>query len=256
MGETLNRRKVLLTFTTLPLFREDITFESIAKGLPGQPPEESANLTTGAALLTRSPLMMQAVQFDIIVLQELFKTYDPNKPWDKKESIIPMFTLLVNPQSINVTKNVIQQKILTRGGFVVQFWGHDLETISIKTYSGYYGNNPLVLKWFEYFKNKVYGNRFSHTEPFKGNPLVYILYSEQVLQGYFNNFNYSLSADRPYVIDFEFTFTVVKARYLTYLKQIREGLDIGETLLSGNVGWDSTFGFTERQFSIGGVNLW
>ena len=48
----------------------------------------------------------------------------------------PIISLYVNPQSVTVSKNILLNKTVTRGGFVVQFWGPDLETIAVKAETG------------------------------------------------------------------------------------------------------------------------
>lgn len=122
----------------------------------------------------------------------------------------PIISFFVNPQSITVNKNVLLNKQNTKGGFVVQFWGHDLETISVKAETGYFGLSKIPLRAFELFKNYCYQGRFNSRKPFKSMPIMTMLYEGQALRGYFNNLTYTVVQQRPYMITYDFTFTVVE----------------------------------------------
>jgi hypothetical protein len=124
--------------------------------------------------------------------------------------INPVISLWINPQSITVSKNILLNKQITKGGFVVQFWGHDLETISVKAETGYFGLSKIPLNAFELFKNYCYQGRYHPTRPLKSLPITTMLYENQALRGYFNNFNYNIVQSRPYIIQYDFTFTVVE----------------------------------------------
>jgi hypothetical protein len=122
----------------------------------------------------------------------------------------PVISLWINPQTITVSKNVLLNKQVTKGGFVVQFWGHDLETVNVKGETGYFGLSKLPLNAFNLFKDYCYQGRYNSRKPFKSIPIMTMLYENQALRGYFNNFNYSIVQNRPYIITYDFTFTVVE----------------------------------------------
>ena len=144
---------------------------------------------------------------------------------------LPDVELYIDPQNISVRKKVIQRKQLTKGGWVIQFWGHDLTTVSVRGVSGYYGmtkglapsniagvvksltsgeNHKVgALKVFEYLKENVYMRRFDKRIPFKGLPVIGLVYDKVLYRGYFEQFNYSLSATAPFMITYNFNFTII-----------------------------------------------
>jgi len=149
--------------------------------------------------------------------------------------VLPDVELNIDPQSISVKKKVIQNRQLTKGGWIVQFWGHDLTTITVKSVSGYYGvtkgispdsvggliekgrrasvkdlgghNDPL--KTFEYLKENAYQRRFDRQFPYKGLPIIGMVYDGQLYRGYFESFNYDLNASEPFQIAYNFAFTII-----------------------------------------------
>ena len=132
----------------------------------------------------------------------------------------PVVSFFVNPQSITVNKNVLLNKQNTKGGFVVQFWGHDLETISVKAETGYFGLSKVPLKAFELFKNYCYQGRYNSRKPFRSMPIITMMYEGQALRGYFNNLTYTVVQQRPYMITYDFTFTVVENISIPFLSTV------------------------------------
>jgi hypothetical protein len=122
----------------------------------------------------------------------------------------PLIQLFINPQTISVTKAVLHQKMQTRGGFVVQFWGHDLEVITVEAATAYFQLSKEPVRAFELLKNQVYQSRFDNSEPFKGQPMVTMIWENQILKGFFQNFTYRVSADKPFYVTYGFSFTVVE----------------------------------------------
>jgi len=53
----------------------------------------------------------------------------PSVSWDRRQ-------LYMNPQSFNFSDQKLMQKTLTKGGFVVQYWGEELTTIAIQGTTG------------------------------------------------------------------------------------------------------------------------
>lgn len=132
----------------------------------------------------------------------------------------PVISFFVNPQSITINKNVLLNKQVTKGGFVVQFWGHDLETISVKAETGYFGLSKVPLRAFELFKNYCYQGRYNSRKPSRSLPVLTMLYEGQALRGYFNNLTYTVVQQRPYMISYDFTFTVVDNVTVPFLSAV------------------------------------
>ena len=122
----------------------------------------------------------------------------------------PVVQLYLNPKSISVRKKVLFDKKQTRGGFAVQFWGHDLEGIDVKAATAYFQLSKAPLQAFELLKTQTYQNRFDAVQTFRGNPIISMLYESQVLNGYFESFDYTMTSEQPYQFDYSFQFTVTQ----------------------------------------------
>jgi len=137
----------------------------------------------------------------------------------------PVISLFINPQSVAVSKNILLNKQITKGGFVVQFWGPDLETISVKAETGYFGLSSAPLQAFNLFKDYCFQGRYSPKKPFKSIPIITMMYESQALRGYFNNLTYNVVQQRPYIITYDFTFTVVELVSVPVLSSIMKIAD-------------------------------
>ena len=155
-------------------------------------------------------------------------------------SSLPEVELFIDPKSIQVQKVVLQQKRLTKGGFVIQFWGHDLTQITVNATSGNFqplygvelqippdvrgkageswfnqirerwikGGGPL--KIFEKMKDWVYQKRFDSLRPWVGNPQVELVWEDSIYKGYFTNFSYNLESNEPFHISYNFGFIILE----------------------------------------------
>jgi hypothetical protein len=168
---------------------------------------------------------------------------------DVKKRAMPDVEVYIDPQSVKVSKKVLWNKKQTKGGWVFQFWGHDLTTISLQMKTGWFGytkgQNLLTmigdfakasqtiqdmfmgggktstpngtsngiykdpLKVFQKIKNNVYNRRFDSATPFVGFPLITLVYEGSPYMGFFNNFDYDIDSNNPFNINFNFAFTVV-----------------------------------------------
>jgi len=186
-----------------------MTFTDIIPGILGQ----SGSSLTGAGLVqnlrdflsARSPTSAASLK-SIQGLQDRFQQIDQALGTVRN----PLVQLFMNPQSIRVNKQVLHNKQQTRGGFVVQFWGHDLETIDVEAAVAYFQLSKEPVRAFEMLKNQVYQGRFHPSQPFVGVPFVTMLFENQILKGYFTNFNYRISADRPFYVTYAFNFVVTE----------------------------------------------
>jgi len=122
----------------------------------------------------------------------------------------PVVQLFLNPENVTVNKKVLYDKRQTRGGWVIQFWGHDLETIEVKAATAYFEISKEPVKAFELLKRQCYQGRFHSTQPFRGSPIIAMLFESQILKGFFTDFSYTLSASSPYYITYSFGFTVTE----------------------------------------------
>jgi len=145
--------------------------------------------------------------------------------WSFEALLNPVVSLLVNPQNIKVDKKVIFNKMQTKGGFVVQFWGPDLPTVTVTSKTGSFAINKSMLRVFQVLKTHVYDRRFSTRQPFKGMPIITMIWDQQVYEGFFQNFNYSLDAMEPYVINYTFTFTITNQLAVPGLPDISSAIN-------------------------------
>jgi len=144
---------------------------------------------------------------------------------------LPDVEMYIDPQSINVSKKTFNRKTLTKGGWVVQFWGHDLTVLTVSATSGYYGvhkgNKSNIftgessktntgsgvskdpLKVFEKIKENVYNRRFDGDLPYRGKPIITLVYEGTAYRGYFDSFDYSLDASTPFIINYGFKFNIL-----------------------------------------------
>jgi hypothetical protein len=155
---------------------------------------------------------------------------------------LPNVEMYIDPQSIQTQKKVLQKKQLTKGGFVIQFWGHDLTQIQVNCITGNFqplygvqmtlppdlnkknteswynqvkerwmkGGGPL--KVFEKLKDWVYQDRFSQVKRYEGFPLIELIWEDFIYEGYFTNFVYNIQSTQPFNIAFNFTFIITQRK--------------------------------------------
>lgn len=168
---------------------------------------------------------------------------------------LPDVEFFIDPQSIQVSKRVIQRKQLTKGGFVIQFWGHELTQIQANAITGNFqpiygvevqlpsnsqakareswfnqvrerwarGGGPL--KIFEKIKDWVYQKRFSEITRYQGFPNIELVYEDFIYEGYLTDFRYNLQSSQPFNISFNFTFMVTRRRDMS-LEDVFGSIDI------------------------------
>jgi hypothetical protein len=151
----------------------------------------------------------------------------------------PVVQMFLNPETIQVNKHVLLDKKQTRGGFVVQFWGHDLEVIEVKAATAYFEISKQPLASFELLKRQCFQGRFHPNQPFRGSPIIGLLFESQALKGYFTDFNYTITSAQPFQINYSFTFVVtenvafVVGNNLTNL--VGDVISLGKQFRLGNV---------------------
>lgn len=187
---------------------------------------------------------------------------------EEKALSYPDVEVYIDPEKIKVSKKVIVNKVLTKGGWVNQFWGHEQPTIDMNCNSGYFGlskgrtfaanqylnlsarigatkKSSIVkefgkpapygavdpLKIFEQIKTYVYDNRFDGDFQYKGTPIIKMIYEGVLYKGYFTRFDYSLSANRPFVIDYGFQFVVISPpeKYAT-LQRLQDSVSVSSAV--------------------------
>jgi hypothetical protein len=97
-------------------------------------PYSSATVTATAKQEESSGLRVNGVNPGEPSRERLAPSYNaeggpPSVSWDRRQ-------LYMNPQSFNISDQKLVQKTLTKGGFVVQYWGEELTTIAIQGTTG------------------------------------------------------------------------------------------------------------------------
>jgi len=138
------------------------------------------------------------------------------------------FTLLINPETWNVSKTQSHNESYTRKGWVVQLWGPNQDTISSTGRTAAMMNAPVGLDNFNAEMSMGYHNFLSLMLVYRNNgykfedalavneltrvvKMVYgveIEYDNQILMGHFNNFTLDEDAEHPYVFNYNFEFII------------------------------------------------
>jgi hypothetical protein len=141
-------------------------------------------------------------------------------------------TMLINPANLDVSYTPIVNETRTLGGFVQEFWGEQLTTVSASGQTAmFYDNYGITNKnardsesynnfiglvniyrsnGKEYYKDKS-------TLALKANPdriasfgTVIMTYVDKEYQGYFESFNFRETNLKPFSFEYDFSFKVVR----------------------------------------------
>ncbi len=154
---------------------------------------------------------------------------------DRESSILAeglKMVLHINPASVNFSYSKVIERIQTKGGYVEQHWGDAPTTISLSLVTGgfmrlYSGLSNITGDGIDVGGNRretiAYDKYLDLLALFKNNGSVYDTTGEIVLQGiikmtfdggiylgWFQSFNVSEAAEKPYQFDLSAEFTVAK----------------------------------------------
>ena len=153
-----------------------------------------------------------------------------------------MLTCQVNPSSFDerMTKKI--ERIQTKGGWVEQHWGEEMDEISASQSTGafinvqsgltgeaYYQRNTIAFDKFkdllELYRNN--GNVYDSTGDtiFQGSVVINYATAERIEKHYigrFNNFTYNITVDKPWLYELTWTFKVHSG--LEYVSHYSAGL--------------------------------
>jgi len=152
---------------------------------------------------------------------------------DKETSLLPRgvkLVLHVNPKSMQLKYQRKVERIQTRGGFVEQHWGDDVQTISFSNATGafmrlYSGLSNVTNPSLGGTRRQTlaYDSYLDLLALFHGNASVYDSFGRVALQGYikctfdggvflgwFDSFNVTESAETPYQFNLTMDFTIAK----------------------------------------------
>lgn len=138
--------------------------------------------------------------------------------------ILPPLYLQVNPQNMKQTFKKKTERIQTIGGFVEQYWGEDLDTITVSSSTGGFVHPNLgytthkrteTTPFFKFqdvldiYRNN--GNTYDETGKVVGKNSIVIFFDPGTYLGYFESFDWSEDAGSPFKFLFNFTFRVEKS---------------------------------------------
>ena len=151
----------------------------------------------------------------------------------KGDSSVPSLTMLVNPGNLDVTYAPVITETRTLGGFVQEYWGEQLTTLSatgktamfVDAESGLTNKDQRSTESYQHFmsllniyKNngKGYSTTFD-TVPTRANPskltsfgYVTMIFDKRQYDGYFETFSHTEDATMPFNLEYSFTFKVMR----------------------------------------------
>jgi len=152
---------------------------------------------------------------------------------DLETSVLPAnlkMVLHVNPQSIGVTYGKVIERVQTRGGYVEQHWGEGPRSLDFKMVTGgfmrlYSGLSNITGGGHDAKGNRretiAYDKYLDMLALFHNNGSVYdtmgrivfqgiikVTYDGGIYLGWFDNFNVSEVAEKPYMFDLSAKYTI------------------------------------------------
>lgn len=146
----------------------------------------------------------------------------------------PELQMSINPENLEKTYTPLVSETRTMGGFIEEFWGEELLTITGSGYTQMFfsskeGLTPKYedteaynnfIKLLVVYKNNgkfYYVGTPKNIRSFKANPnridaigSVFMVYNDIQYKGFFENFIFSEAADKPFFFNYSFTFKVLK----------------------------------------------
>lgn len=171
--------------------------------------------------------------------------YDPKDGLDSP----PKLVMNINPQNLDTSYTPLINETRTLGGFVEEFWGEDLTTISASGFTSMFFDEKkgmtnefekteaivgakttkqlsgfLALVNLYKMNGKFYANGVndlkdpdSNLNAYKSNPnkiykmgSVYMYYSGISYKGFFETFEFKEQAEKPFFFEYSFSFKVLK----------------------------------------------
>lgn len=131
----------------------------------------------------------------------------------------------VNPNSISFSFRQKVNRRKSRAGWIDEYWGEELDTLSVEAFSGGFRSNTTG--YSSYISAQSDSTAFQRLEKivqaYRQNGLLFssakdfaedfipikFHYDKFVYHGFFETFNMEDTADRPFMLSFSFTFKVL-----------------------------------------------
>jgi len=140
--------------------------------------------------------------------------------------VIPDLTMMINPQNLETAMQQIVTETRTLGGFIQEFWGEQLTTLSASGRTAmFYSDSGLTvndakdseayqnfIRLVNIYKNngKVYADSSITSTRITSVGTVIMTYSEKQYEGFFESFDLKELPDKPYTLDYDFSFKVTR----------------------------------------------
>lgn len=152
----------------------------------------------------------------------------------KGDARVPALTMLINPSNLDITYSPLITETRTLGGFVHEYWGENLTTLSasgktamfVDSEDGLTVQKSRTTEAYQYFisllniyKNngKGYFAGIDANTAARANPsklaslgLVIMIYDSNQYDGYFESFTYTEDASMPFNLEYSFSFKAIK----------------------------------------------
>lgn len=137
-------------------------------------------------------------------------------------AIFPYLVMHINPSTFQESYTKLVTRQATRGGFVEQYWGEELDAITCSGSTGAFVTIGTGLSVLNRKASIAYRKYLDLLAAFKNNGLVYdqrggvvftgginLHFDSNVYSGMFESFTTEETADNPYVFSITFAFKVI-----------------------------------------------
>lgn len=151
----------------------------------------------------------------------------------KGDASVPSLTMLVNPANLETTYQPLITESRTLGGFVHEYWGEQLTTLSasgktamfVDSEKGLTSKDSNKTESYQYFMSllNIYKNngkgyfKTFDTNTTKANPtkiaslgIVSMIFDKRQYDGYFESFTYTEDSSSPFNLEYSLTFKAMK----------------------------------------------
>jgi len=147
---------------------------------------------------------------------------------------VPDLIMKINPSNLSSNYSQLINRKRTLGGFIEEHWGEQLDSISASGKTGQFVNK-LGLTNFTRRDTAAYNDFQNLIAIYRNNGVLYdsftnriiaqgsvvMNYDSNIYKGYFENFTITESADKPFELNYDFSFKVTQEVYPGRMKSFR-----------------------------------
>jgi hypothetical protein len=151
----------------------------------------------------------------------------------KGDAKVPSLTMLINPTNLDIAYSPLITETRTLGGFVHEYWGENLTTLSatgktamfVDSEEGLTNKKSRSTEAYQYFMTllNIYKNNGKSYFPAGNNAaamanpskiaslgIVIMIYDGNQYDGYFESFTYTEDSSMPFNLEYSFSFRAMK----------------------------------------------